>query len=43
MKNSYNLPTNKDFSKYDQVEKNHTYSLAQNSFDEFDKDYRIKA
>lgn len=42
MKNSYNAFTNKDFSKYDQVEKNHTYSLAQNSLDEFDKDYKIK-
>ncbi|MFL6728568.1 MAG: 2OG-Fe(II) oxygenase family protein [Sphingomicrobium sp.] len=32
---------NQDFRKYDQVEKAHTYRLAENPADEFDEDYRI--
>jgi isopenicillin N synthase-like dioxygenase len=32
---------NRDFVKYDQVEKSHTYRLAENSADEFDEDYEI--
>jgi isopenicillin N synthase-like dioxygenase len=32
---------NVDFRKYDQVEKAHTYSLAEHEHDEFDEDYRI--
>jgi len=30
-----------DFRKYDQVEKAHTYRLAEHAGDEFDEDYRI--
>jgi len=32
---------NRDFVKYDQVEKSHTYRLAENPADEFDEDYEI--
>jgi isopenicillin N synthase-like dioxygenase len=32
---------NRDFSKYDQVEKAHTYRLAEQDSDEFDDEYRI--
>ena len=32
---------NQDFRKYDQVEKSHTYRLAENEADEFDEDYEI--
>jgi isopenicillin N synthase-like dioxygenase len=32
---------NQDFRKYDQVEKAHTYRLAESSSDEFDEDYEI--
>jgi isopenicillin N synthase-like dioxygenase len=32
---------NVDFRKYDQVEKAHTYRLAEHESDEFDEDYRI--
>ncbi|HZC37609.1 MAG TPA: 2OG-Fe(II) oxygenase family protein [Sphingomicrobium sp.] len=32
---------NRDFSKYDQVEKSHTYRLAEHESDEFDDDYEI--
>ena len=32
---------NRDFVKYDQVEKSHTYRLAENPGDEFDEDYEI--
>jgi isopenicillin N synthase-like dioxygenase len=32
---------NRDFVKYDQVEKSHTYRLAENPHDEFDEDYEI--
>lgn len=31
----------RDFRKYDQVEKAHTYRLAEHDSDEFDEDYRI--
>ena len=31
---------NRDFSKYDQVTKTHTYRLAESEADEFDEDYR---
>src|SRR4051794_8601535 len=34
---------NRDFEKYDQVHKSHTYRLAENDSDEFDEDYRIAA
>jgi isopenicillin N synthase-like dioxygenase len=33
--------TNVDFRKYDQVEKAHTYRLAEHDSDEFDDDYQI--
>lgn len=33
---------NRDFIRYDQVEKRHTYRLAENPSDEFDEDYRIR-
>jgi len=32
---------NRDFKRYDQVEKAHTYRLAEGAGDEFDEDYRI--
>jgi isopenicillin N synthase-like dioxygenase len=32
---------NQQFRKYDQVEKSHTYRLAEDALDEFDEDYRI--
>ncbi len=32
---------NADFRKYDQVEKAHTYRLAEHATDEFDDDYEI--
>jgi isopenicillin N synthase-like dioxygenase len=32
---------NQDFKKYDQVEKSHTYHLAEHATDEFDEDYEI--
>ena len=32
---------NRDFEKYDQVRKAHTYRLAEDALDEFDADYRI--
>jgi isopenicillin N synthase-like dioxygenase len=32
---------NRDFSRYDQVRKAHTYRLAEHESDEFDEDYRI--
>ncbi|HEX5259296.1 MAG TPA: 2-oxoglutarate and iron-dependent oxygenase domain-containing protein [Sphingomicrobium sp.] len=32
---------NRDFVKYDQVEKSHTYRLAENAADQFDEDYEI--
>jgi isopenicillin N synthase-like dioxygenase len=32
---------NRDFKRYDQVEKGHTYRLAENPADEFDEDYEI--
>jgi isopenicillin N synthase-like dioxygenase len=32
---------NRDFEKYDQVRKGHTYRLAESQADEFDEDYRI--
>ena len=32
---------NRDFVKYDQVRKTHTYRLAENDQDQFDEDYRI--
>ncbi len=32
---------NRDFLKYDQVEKTHTYRLAESAGDQFDEDYRI--
>lgn len=32
---------NQDFIRYDQVEKQHTYRLAESETDEFDADYRI--
>lgn len=32
---------NQDFRKYDQVEKSHTYRLAENEADGFDEDYEI--
>ena len=32
---------NRDFEKYDQVRKAHTYCLAEDEHDEFDEDYRI--
>src|SRR5438270_6428136 len=32
---------NQQFKKYDQVEKTHTYRLAEDDSDEFDEDYRI--
>ncbi len=33
---------NREFDRYDQVEKRHTYRLAENPSDEFDEDYRIQ-
>ena len=32
---------NREFLKYDQVRKSHTYRLAEGEQDEFDEDYRI--
>ena len=32
---------NRDFAKYDQVEKAHTYRLAEHASDEFDEEYQI--
>ena len=32
---------NRDFQKYDQVRKAHTYRLAESEADEFDEDYEI--
>ena len=32
---------NREFAKYDQVEKSHTYRLAEHESDEFDEDYAI--
>ena len=37
-----NEAVNQDFIRYDQVEKNHTYRLAESDSDEFDTDYRIQ-
>jgi isopenicillin N synthase-like dioxygenase len=34
---------NQDFTRYDQVEKNHTYRLAEHPNDAFDEDYEIRA
>jgi isopenicillin N synthase-like dioxygenase len=34
-------PLNREFEKYDQVRKAHTYRLAEDETDEFDEDYRI--
>lgn len=34
--------SNQDFIRYDQVEKSHTYRLAETESDEFDVDYEIK-
>lgn len=34
---------NRDFARYDQVTKNHTYRLAEHASDEFDDDYVIAA
>jgi len=34
---------NQDFIRYDQVEKGHTYRLAESESDEFDTDYEIQA
>lgn len=33
---------NQDFVRYDQVEKGHTYKLAESGSDEFDEDYQIQ-
>jgi isopenicillin N synthase-like dioxygenase len=33
---------NRDFTRYDQVEKSHTYRLAESPSDEFDADYQIQ-
>ena len=33
---------NQDFIRYDQVEKHHTYRLAESKSDEFDADYEIQ-
>ena len=33
---------NQDFVRYDQVEKSHTYRLAESASDEFDNDYTIQ-
>ncbi len=33
--------SNRDFTRYDQVEKNHTYRLAEHPSDAFDEDYEI--
>ena len=33
---------NQDFVRYDQVEKRHTYRLAESATDEFDEDYEIR-
>ena len=33
---------NQDFIRYDQVEKSHTYRLAESDSDEFDTDYQIQ-
>ena len=33
---------NQEFTKYDQVTKNHTYHLAEEAADEFDSEYEIK-
>ena len=35
--------SNREFTRFDQVEKRHTYRLAENPSDEFDADYRIEA
>lgn len=35
--------SNREFTRYDQVEKRHTYRLAENPSDEFDEDYEIRA
>ncbi|MDX1482606.1 MAG: 2OG-Fe(II) oxygenase family protein [Woeseiaceae bacterium] len=35
--------SNREFARYDQVEKRHTYRLAENPSDEFDEDYEIRA
>lgn len=35
------IALNRDFEKYDQVRKSHTYRLAESDRDEFDEDYRI--
>lgn len=32
---------NREFERYDQVQKSHTYSLAENASDEFDDEYQI--
>lgn len=32
---------NREFARYDQVEKSHTYRLAEHAGDEFDEDYKI--
>jgi isopenicillin N synthase-like dioxygenase len=34
--------SNREFLRYDQVEKRHTYRLAENPSDEFDEDYEIQ-
>ncbi len=33
---------NQDFVRYDQVEKSHTYRLAESDTDEFDTDFQIQ-
>ena len=33
---------NQDFTRYDQVAKNHTYRLAEHTSDEFDEEYEIR-
>jgi len=35
--------SNQEFRRYDQVEKSHTYRLAESSADEFDTDFKIEA
>jgi hypothetical protein len=32
---------NRDFEKYDQVRKTHTYRLAESETDEFEEEYRL--
>jgi isopenicillin N synthase-like dioxygenase len=42
MSNPITEAVNKDFVRYDQVEKGHTYRLAESDSDQFDTDYRIQ-